>query len=407
MRAVGLFPLVVATGCLVANPAWQAVEDSDTAGDGKTTGMEMMGDSGVGPTSADDTMPATTLGPTPQTGTVDDGETMGPIEWWDNGWQYRRKIDWVLQGAGTEAPGLPVSVDVYSLGLDDEFALGGQDIRIVTSSGEILSSEIDHWSDALLEGVVWFRLPESSPDDPELWLYHGNPTVAEPMPLTPEVFANNYIAVWHMEGPLDSSPYPQSIDMLPLVEGYIGNGMDLNGDHSGFRVQALREALLGLPMSEFTFSAMVYPTVIQEVGVLFEVSSQGEPLLRIGINSGYQVHLSRFQPGEPEPTLSLSSQDTLFDGFWNHVIVRHSSESTQIHIDGFESGVVGEDTMVGEAMSGDEFQIGAGANDTAVFRGMLDEVRVANVVRDEGWVQWENDAVELGLTSLGNLEVRP
>ena len=56
---------------------------------------------------------------------------------------------------------------------------------------------------------------------------------------------------------------------------------------------------------------------------------------------------------------------------------------------------------------GEQVRVGASIDGTDVLSGLLDEVRVANVLRDDAWVRLENDAVDLGLTVLGDLEERP
>lgn len=409
MRAVGLFPLVVLTGCFVANPRWQGSgEDEADEADG-TTGSPM-GDDGPSATLGTDTTPPTTM-PPDDTGPVDDeGETMVPVDWWDTAWQYRRRIEWATPDIGGQVADLPVQVEVYSLGLPNEFAEGGRDIRVVTDSGEVLSAEIDHWTEAFQEGVVWFRTPELNGSGPVVWLYHGNPDASDPGPANAGVFINDYVAVWHMQDNTDSTGKGHSIEASQQVpvEGYIGNALSLDPVAGGVPVSA-GPALLGLSNSDFTFSAMVNAGDILEVGVLLEISEADYPLLRVSLDAELGVHVTRHQVGDGFPTYSATSEDTLIGGVWSHITVRHSVNSgTQIDIDGFSSAVV-EDTMPGLPMlpQGEQIRVGASIDGSAAFTGRLDEVRVANVLRDDTWVLFENDAVDLGITVLGDLEERP
>ena len=409
MRVAGLFPLVVLTGCFVANPRWQG--SGEDGGDDGTTGS-VTDDGGPVTTQGTGSTPTTTTTPPPpDTGSIEDeGETMVPVEWWDPAWQYRRRIEWVLPDIGGQVAGLPVQVDVYSLGLGNEFADGGRDIRVVTDAGDIVPTEIDYWTDDLQEGVVWFQVPDENGTEPQLWLYYGNPDADDVEPANGGVFTWNYVAVWHMQDNTDSTGKGHSIELSRQfpTEGFIGNGLTVDPMFGGIPVSA-GPALLTLSSADFTFSAMVNPGDVQEVGVMFEVSEGGFPLVRVALDAELGVRVTRFEPGEPSPAYAATSEDTLLGGIWQHVTVRHSVDfGTQVDIDGFESGIVEDDSpSLPMVPSGDQITIGGSIDGSAVFSGMLDEVRVASILRDDAWVRFESDAVDLGLTLLGDLEERP
>lgn len=406
MRAVGLLPLVVLTGCFVANPRWQGSGEDGADG---TTGSPM-DDDGPGTSLGTDSTAAATMMPAVDSGPLDDeGETMATSDWWDTAWHYRRRIEWLPVDIGGQVAGVPVQVEVTSLGLPDEFAGGGRDIRVVADTGEVLSVEVDHWSDGLDEGVVWFPMPDQNGTEPVLWLYYGNPNV-DPEPLNSEVFTNGYIAVWHLQNDSDSTGKGHSIEVprqMP-AEGYIGNGLAVDAMVGGVPVNA-GPALLALSSSDFTFSAMVNPGEVGEGGVLLEVVEADYPLVRVGLDGDAAVSVTRYVPGDFTPEYSALSEDTLLAGIWSHVIVRHSADvGTQIDIDGFAT-VVAEDTTgrLPVVPQGELIRIGGSIDGSAVFTGLLDEVRVADVFRDDAWVRLEYDAVEPGLAVLGVVEERP
>lgn len=407
MRAVGLLPLVVLTGCFVANPRWQGSGEDGADG---TTGSPK-DDGGPGTSQGTDSTAATTMLPPVDSGPVDDeGETMVPDDWWDTAWQYRRRIEWLAADIGGQVAGLPVQVEVYSLGLPDEFAGGGRDIRVVTDAGEVLPVEVDHWSEGLDEGVVWFPMPDQNGTEPVLWLYYGNPNVNDPGATNSDVFVSDYVAVWHLQSSTDSTGKGHAIEVPQQVptEGYIGNGLAVDSMTGGVPVSP-GPALLALSSSDFTFSAMVNASDIQELGVLLEVSEADYPLVRVSLDGELGVRVTRYEVGGGPPTYSATSKDTLVAGVWNHVTVRHSVDfGTQIDIDGLWSEVV-EDTTPSLPMvpQGEQIRVGGSIDGSAVFMGLLDEVRVANVFRDDAWVLLENDAVELGLAVLGVVEERP
>jgi len=406
VRAVGLFPLVVLTGCFVANPRWQG--SGEDAGD--DTSGSVADEGTVGPSDTGGVGSADTSNPMPDGGPIDDeGETTVPVDWWDTGWRYRRRIEWLPPDIGGLIPGVPVMVDVYSLGLPNEFADGGLDVRVVTDAGEVLPVDVDFWSNEAHEGVVWFRVPEQAPADAPLWLYHGNPGITENDPVDMGVYVDGYVGVWHLENSSDATGKGHELELpqRSVGPGYIGNGLSLGRGLEGIDA-ATGPALQALSTSDFTFSAMVNAGDVQGVGILFEVSAEELPLVRVGVTENFTVRLTRFELGEPTPVYLATSEDTLIPRIWHHVTVRHTVDGgTQIDIDGFESGIDTRPPPRLPVELGNRVTIGASANGTQPFTGMLDEVRVADVLRDDVWVLNESDAIASGLTILGELEMRP
>ena len=341
------------------------------------------------------------------------------------GWKFRKKITFPNLGF---PPLMNFPALIYTVRDPDlaNFAQpSGGDIKFTLVDGTQLSHEIERFDSAAGELVVWVKAPVVGTGGAnELYMYYGNPTALDQQRRT-DVWDPSYVGVWHLADPpgtmlndatannhdgvkaTANGPAPVSTGQVAGAHNFAGNSTDL------FSVAAPGTAL---DVPQLTFETWInrhakpidsyhriidFPATFTNHHVI-AYPDEGAPSVNphslvIDVNNGTLVN--HLQTG-PE-TLPVDT--------WTHVVVTidNMSSSIQVYING-------QATQFGNAPFGlvqsNSLVTVGGRQDTNQLSvdGLLDEVRISNVVRSAEYAQLSYlSQSQTSLISFGPAETVP
>jgi hypothetical protein len=327
-----------------------------------------------------------------------------PGDWLDEAWLYRKAIRINADRVAQDEVDFPILVSLVDEDLAARALPSGDDLVFTTSDGTTLVDfELEEWTSADGTLVAWVEVAElSSSEDTAVYLYYGNPTPEAPSAGSP--WDALYEAVWHFNEPtVDEQTTGTHIDATgnghagsqngnAAGSGQIAGAQHFDGDD---RIDVSGSETIQLGDTSVTISAWIRTTSTSPMGIvvksppdshvpddkLFGVNHDTD---RLGIDQGWVTY--------------LGANTTITDGEWHHVAwvqVFDSSgvnERWRLYVDGnheanklanTDTDPGGHVVRIGDGVPGSYF---AGA-----FDGAIDEVRISNTVRSDGWISTSFD----------------
>ena len=319
--------------------------------------------------------------------------------WWNTDWQYRTRIDFNNAASASNLVDFQVLVTLTAAQIDYARTMDqGEDIRFVDADGSLLNYEIDTWNEAGTS-TVWVKVPQinAASTTDHIYIYYGN-TAAAAAPNAAAVWGNNYSAVWHMDedpGPGGAGDIKDSAGvahltaaatMTPtdLVTGQIGGALDFDGIDDIVTNSALTSTVA------LTYEAWIKPTAL--VGKFNTVLEFGDDQPWFGLDKDGKLQVYRDKSNEKTTAaLSLST--------WNYVVATHDGTNLRLWINGVQdfAGTIN----ISSTATG--FRIGDSPTDDP-FRGVIDEVRISDVVRSSDWIKAQYKSMNATFNSFGVAE---
>jgi biopolymer transport protein ExbB len=312
--------------------------------------------------------------------------------WWDNKWDFRKKITFDTTPAGADIKESLAEVPVlirlhagnfkFSTAKDD-----GSDIRFLSADEKVvLKHHIEKYDRSEEIALVWVRLPRllASSSQDFVWMYYGNksaPAAADPG----ATYDNNHIVVYHMgerEGaPRDATAFGNHAAEFNGGHGtpsVIGSGYTFNGESDKVLIRGAQSMNFS---GGFTFSAWVRIPGAQRDAYLFSREEGGQSIV-VGLN-GTALY-ARVSGGKQ--TITTERSVDLAPQKWHHVAVTmESTRRITVYLDGIETTwakfPVGIPSMLAD------LAVGASTKEGHYFAGDLDEVQISNVARPAGWIR--------------------
>ncbi|MFX1272710.1 MAG: LamG-like jellyroll fold domain-containing protein, partial [Promethearchaeota archaeon] len=291
----------------------------------------------------------------------------------------------------------PLLIDVFDADLRTDVQSDGDDIifKIGTTplvhEIEIFDQEYNSTHAHL---VAWVKTDLSSTIDTTITMHYGNPEASK-QENPSAVWSNGYVGVWHLgeaSGSVqDSTPYGQ--DGTPFggvtlgVLGRIGSASDFDGIDGYINMEDPADGHLDFGLNSFTIS--IWLKIDASTGSWQAPLNKGHPS---GLKSGYRFETNTlgqniyFQIGDGTSYESTGSYSVTF-GEWMHLVACVDTSSNTMHLfkDGSYSGDV-DISGIGSVSSTDNFTISRGLSSPNPVDGLIDEVRVSNTARSDGWV---------------------
>ncbi|MCX5698061.1 MAG: DUF2341 domain-containing protein [Candidatus Omnitrophica bacterium] len=280
------------------------------------------------------------------------------------------------------------------------------DIAFTDASGTKLAHEIEKYTKATGELLVWVKIPTlSDSSDTVIYLHYGNATCSSQQNVT-GVWSNSFAGVWHMNDNAatttvtDSSSNnkygaaAQNTDQIDTT-GQIGGALTFNGssDSINMGTEAVHRP------TTITVSVWVRTTVTpdQYDCVLARVDENG---------NGYRIWTKDssnakfyWEPNNGDDSVSTTSISTTG---WQYVVVRTSYSSvSRIYINGSGQGWNSHYT-VQDGYS--NLLIGNQTGQSSYWTGAIDEVRISSTGRADSWIatEYNNQSDPDGNFTLGN-----
>jgi hypothetical protein len=330
-----------------------------------------------------------------------DGAVVGQSATWSlSNWPKRVKVTVNKSQVNGSVTDFPVYVDLNGMpnSFYTDIRSDGGDIRVTASDGITpLAREVVFVNPAQTTGELWFKaLSLSSTSNADFYIYYGNPSGFEPPGASllgkNSVWSNGFVAVYHMNtlvngnaSVLDSTvyanhgtPYGGMSAGSDLVAGKTGTAIDFDGSNDMIDMNNDAE----LQLSTGTVSSWI------------KTPDAGSSYRGIAIKQaayGHFLDSNTYIAYDWNAGANRSSGQNLADNNWHHTAFSFQSgvaSGTRIYSD----AVLRATSQITVLNQNVRFAIAAGTQAPTglqLFTGNIDEVRVANKIRNRNWITTE------------------
>lgn len=328
-----------------------------------------------------------------------------PQSWYSSDWSHRIQLTVNHEQVAEDLVDFPVLValegpdhDVFSV------SATGQDIVFTAADGTTkLSHEIETYDPENHVLLAWVKVPQvSAREDVTLYLYYGN-AAAPDQSEAKQVWTNGYVAVYnvkdHQLEPGLTDSIRDSADKLyqvprgetQVVLGKIGGALEFNGQRDVVDIGELAFGDNSSPVP-MTVSAWVNPYV--RTGTILGKRDATRTQWQLFLDQRGYLNLKEDTSGWWPGHQSYGTAKTgLLLNRWQYVAITLDESGTPIfYTDGLgETGSYRNGTFKTYS-----FPVSIGARWSYYpvtdynFIGLLDTIRVANVVRSSGWIATEH-----------------
>jgi biopolymer transport protein ExbB len=317
----------------------------------------------------------------------------GGMAWWNEQWQYRKKISFDPSPTGADIKEnlseIPVLVRLHT----GNFHFGnckdnGEDIRFVSSDDKTpLKFHIERFDPLEEMAFVWVKLPRLSGgiNQEYIYMYYGNGSAVGGQD-SGGTYDANQVLVFHLgetEGPpkdaTANANHASDVSATQGLPAVIGLGAGFNGvaDRIGVAPSPSLKLSGGL-----TFSCWLKIRGGQKDAHLLSIH-QGDQSMVVAID---QTSLYSRLMGSRNKTWETDRSTQIPTDAWHHVAVTAQPDGrVTLYLDGIETfwvALTGSfPDLAGEVVIGGEKDGSHG------YLGDLDEVQLSNVVRSPSWIR--------------------
>lgn len=311
--------------------------------------------------------------------------------WWNEEWQYRKKITFNTKPAGADVgenlTDVPLLIRLHT----GNFNFGnaretGEDLRFVAGDDQtLLKHHLEKYDNLEELALVWVRLPKlaGGSDQDFIYLYYGNAEAVGGQDLA-GTYGPMQAAVFHFGQPepfQDVTANKNQLAKIPagaVIPANIGDGASLSSPGDAFSIQ-------GAPSLDFskgfTISCWVKIAAPQK-SQLFSRSSETSRL-DIGID---QTRIyCRVMKEDGKQYITEESAELTLDN-WNHLAISGTGKGViSVYLDGAKTYYM---QLPGglPALSGD-LLVGSGPDKADIFTGEMDEIQLYAQALTDGWIR--------------------
>jgi hypothetical protein len=321
-----------------------------------------------------------------------------PAAWWDSAWIYRREILLDHTDVTEDLNNFPVLITIDDGTLLSNVQDDADDIVFTDYDGSQLYHEVESYDPSTGALVAWVSVPFlSSTEDTQIYLYYGN-SEATNQENAPLVWDSNYVMVQHLDetsgthfdstgNPNDGTPYNlASQDALGKVDG----ADEFDALEEGTLIDVGTNVSLDVFGPEQDFSIFLWVKRDTTTGVegFFSSGSSGEYGIYFG--SAYQNQDDLKFMSIDRTVESESTTGAIGDTEWHHVGVTADrdgnltfwADAVSVH----SESIAGSSTEDWNRLD-DTYKIGNDRSELSPMDGIIDEVRISDMVRSAGWIQ--------------------
>jgi len=336
------------------------------------------------------------------------GTPTPPSSWYDEDWQYRKKITIDYNKVEADLTGFPVLISITDSDLIGHAKVDGSDIVFTSSNGITkLKREIESYDNSSGTLVAWVKADLSSTSDTEIYLYYGNSAASETNDT--DTWDTSFKMVLHLHETSGTHQDSTLNDKDGLPQGGIDqdvNGKINGGDQGDGTDDYIQVADSGqiLSPSSLTFECWIniQPDRAQYDRILDKkVAWDG--------NSGWSIEI-----GSDEGSITfLGSGSTTggMTGCWtegalSHVVMTASGTTVAAFLNG---GHV--DTATINAITSNNIDLRILTGDTVpgtnYIPAIIDEIRISNIARSATWIKtsYNNQSAPSNFYSVGAEEL--
>ena len=340
-----------------------------------------------------------------------------PGIWWDSAWIYRKSILMDHTEVAEDLTNFPVLIEVDDGSLLSYAQDDADDIVFTDYDGIKLNHEVESYDPLTGTLVAWVSVPLlSSTEDTHLYLYYGN-SEAPNQENAQAVWDSNYVMVQHLDE--TSGTHYDSTSNANDGTAYNLASQDATGkidgadefDATGDLIDVGTAASLDVfgPAQDFSIFVWARRDVTTEVEGFFSAGSSGPNGIFFGSAYDNEDDLKFMSPNN---TVEIeSTTGAIGDTEWHHVGVTADRDGNlTFWVDGMS---VHAESIAGFSAENwnrtdDTYKIGTDRSETNPLDGIIDEVRVSDIVRSAGWIQtsYTNQNDPGGFYLLGGVEAQ-
>lgn len=318
-------------------------------------------------------------------------------EWWDTNWTKCRNITIANTGT-TTLSNFPAYID---LPYDSDMQSNYNDIRFINTScangGFELDFEIE--TDTAASADVWVEIDNLPAAGTTIAVYYGNASAVSGENI-PGTWESSHKGVWHLSedtGDTNQDSTSNSNNGTPLyspasVQGKIGNALNFNDDKRYINLGRPSPTKLKLSSDNYpnwTISLWVKPFSNFAENAYPTMHVYGDYKASVGIAVGDDQGKLEFRRNEVP---IYSNNDVNIDE-WNHVVVTRDNNEVSIYLDGELDKKVSTSTAIDKDDYG-SFIGGYYEYEDGTLKGLIDEVRVSDMIRTSDWIKQSYDLVQ-------------
>ncbi|MCJ7570290.1 MAG: DUF2341 domain-containing protein, partial [Candidatus Thermoplasmatota archaeon] len=307
--------------------------------------------------------------------------------WWNSNWYYRNKILINHTKVFENLVNFPILIDITNTGLIGHAQSDADDFVFTTDGTPTkLSHEIESYDAVNGHLVAWVNIPSlSSTTDTSIYMYYDNPSASNQQNIV-GTWNSGFKAVYHLKeswstsvGHFKDSTANHYDGTLTDINsnsasdtGIAGPGFRFNGDADFINIGVINHP------QPITYSCWFKTDDIdQNKGAL----GRDYNLYFLGTwNTG---------PGYLRHSIYINSvryyqHTTGASNVWYHLAVTYDGSTVRYYVGG---SLVGSNSVSG-SLIGTNFawHIGDNGNGALFFKGVVDEVRIANTCLSTGWI---------------------
>ena len=276
----------------------------------------------------------------------------------------------------------------------------GYDIVFTQSdSTTLLKHELQNYTSTTGDLLCWVNIPALSPTTNDtIFLYYGKTGVYTD-PSDTLTWNNDYKGVWHLEDLTDAAGAYTLTDHNTAANsgGYLGAAREFDGD--GDDLEELNGAYYLNGLDSISISMWVKADAVgTDKGLIYGTDPDGSDR-RIMIRQdasgekggGTNVYRSSFLLGSNSKQRSESSNNSATTNWQYLTMTNVGGSATNLYIDGSLDTPSWFNTRTGTTNKSTKLLIGKGSKDgaTSSWDGLIDEVRVSDVVLSADWISTE------------------
>jgi hypothetical protein len=325
---------------------------------------------------------------------------MGSDNWWNDNWPFRKLITINHDQIDTDQYNFPFLIHISSdSNLGDNAQDDGDDISFILHSDNItqLNHEIEYFNGDTGELFAWVNIPSlSSSIDTKIWMYYGNSESGNQENIE-DTWDSNYVMVQHLneetgtlfdstsnnnDGTNDNATFNSS---AKIDGAYEFDGIDNNIDVGTFDI--IGEGLtISVWFNADNFAENTLCTSgIRLVSKAIGQSSSSHYWMIAPADYGdmYRYRLKTDQSGTSNLIVSSGGLST---GIWYNIVATYDGSHMRIYQDGNELGSTAKTGNVSTNSDASVFIASNPPDDYRPFDGVIDEVQISNIARDESWI---------------------
>ncbi len=288
---------------------------------------------------------------------------------------------------------------------------GGYDIQFgETNCNGFFDHQLESYDPVTGELNVWIKIPNlGATEDTEFRMYYGNSGVLADLS-TKETWSNGFESVWHYndnpaEGTIvdfastaDGEAF--GMDALNSVDGKLGTAINFDGTDDYIALNSSYET--GDAIAEITLSAWVNST-FSGTGIFHDnwalLDFDRSEYYSFFITPDGRAVFSISGSAEEVEDFFVGDVNELNDGIWHQIVAVYDGTDILMYIDGILRGT-SPNAIDGFPISSDidRFGISGDGSEASIFNGVrnldyydgnIDELRIAEVVRNADWILTE------------------